>query len=181
MPQLLMERPHLDDLPTPRPLPDGYRLREYAGARDLDTLCATLRDAFFEPWDEAKVRRELTEVSGLRTIFVVEFGGGVVGTTTSRAIPGRFPDAGYVHWVAVAPAHLRRGLAAALLGRVLRDFHERGDARAILETDDFRAPAITSYLRHGFLPVYDVDGEDHRERWSAIFQGLPAPLAAPGA
>lgn len=180
MAQLLMERPHLDDLPAARPLPDGYRLREYTGPGDLVSLCATLRDAFFEPWDEARVRRELTEVSGLRAIFVIAHEGEVVGTATSRAIPGRFAGAGYVHWVAVAPAHLRRGLAAALLARALRDFRERGDARAILETDDFRAPAITAYLRSGFLPVYDVGEEDHRARWSAVFRGLPAPLAAPG-
>ncbi len=172
MAQLVMERPHLRDLPASRPLPEGYRLREYDGAHDLPSLCATLRDAFFEPWDEAKVRRELLDDVGVRAIYVVEHGGAVVGTATSRSIAHRLPDAGYVHWVAVAPAHLRRGLAAVLLDWVLRDFAARGDTRAILQTDDSRTPAISAYLRLGFLPVYAVEGEDHRERWSAIFQTL---------
>lgn len=172
MAQLLMRRPHLRDLPTVRPLPDHYRLRQYIAPDDLPTLNATLQQAFVEPWDEARARRELLDVPGVKAIYVIEHEGAVVGTTSSKIVPDRFPDSGYVHWVAVADAHLRRGLAAVLMRRVLQDFIERGHRDAVLETDDHRHPAISAYLRFGFLPVYDVRGEDHRERWSAIFQGL---------
>lgn len=172
MAQLLMRRPHLRDLPTVRPLPAGYALREYAGPADLPTLNATLQEAFSEPWDESRARRELVDVPGVKAIYLIEHGGAVVGTASSKIVPDLYPGSGYVHWVGVANAHLRRGLAAVLLDRVLHDFAERGHRDAVLETDDFRAPAISAYLRFGFLPVYDVRGESHRERWSAIFQGL---------
>ena len=172
MAQLLMRRPHLRDLPSVRPLPDGYRIREYAGMDDLPALLATLQEAFFEPWDEARARRELLDVPGVKAIYVIDHGGAVVGTTSSKYVSDLYPGAGYVHWVAVANAHLRRGLAAVLLNRVLHDFIERDYHDAVLETDDHRLPAISAYLRFGFLPVYDVRSESHRERWSAIFQQI---------
>lgn len=172
MAQLLMRRPHLRELPPVRPLPPGYRVREWAGMADLPSLNATLQEAFAEPWDEARARRELLDVPGVKAIYVVEYDGNVVGTTSSKIVPDLFPGSGYVHWVAVANDHLRRGLAAVLLNRVLHDFIERDYHDAVLETDDHRHPAISAYLRFGFLPVYDVRGENHRERWSAIFQRL---------
>lgn len=172
MAQLLMRRPHLRDLPTVRPLPAGYQLREYTGPDDLPSLNATLQAAFSEPWDEARARRELLDVPGVKAMYVIEHEGAVVGTTSSKIVPDRFPGSGYVHWVAVTDAHLRRGLAAVLMQRILQDFIERGHRDAVLETDDHRIPAISAYLRFGFLPLYDVRGEDHHERWSAIFQAL---------
>jgi mycothiol synthase len=172
MAQLLMRRPHLRELPTVRPLPTGYRVREWAGMADLPSLNATLQEAFAEPWDEARARRELLDVPGVKAIYVIEYDGKVVGTASSKLVPDLFPGSGYVHWVAVAGDHLRRGLAAVLLNRVLHDFIERDYHDAVLETDDHRLPAISAYLRFGFLPIYDVRGEHHRERWSAIFQRL---------
>jgi len=172
MAQLQMLRPHLRDLPAVPPLPEGYRLREYAGSADLPALITTLSEAFAEPWDEARVGRELTEMPTVKAIYVVESRGTVVGTTTSRLVADQFPDSGYVHWVGVANDHLRRGLGAALLARVLHDFQARGYRDAILETDDQRSPAISAYLKFGFVPIYEVKGEDHRDRWSAVFQRL---------
>lgn len=173
--QLVMQRPHLDDLPEPGPLPAGYRLRPYDAGHDRPSLVATLADSFREPWDEARLDRELTAAPDVQAVYVVARGDAVVGTASCRYIPARFPDAGYVHWVGVAPEHLRLGIASALLARVLRDFRERGYAAAALETDDFRIPAIRSYLKFGFLPTYDVQGEDHRARWARLLPAVVEP------
>ncbi len=175
--QLVMRRPHLDDLPEVAPLPDGYELRPYDAERDQPSLIATLADSFHEYWDDARVARELTASPDIHTVYVVSYNGQVVGTASSRFVPARFPDAGYVHWVGVASAHLRRGLAAALLARVLGEFRERGYPAVVLETDDFRIPAIRAYLKFGFVPEYDVRGEDHRPRWSRVLAGVVAPVA----
>ena len=172
MAQLLMRRPHLRDLPSAEPLAPGYHLREYGGPADLPGLLTTLAEAFAEPWDAARAARELTAAPTVKAIYVVTADGAVIGTASSRLLPEHFPGSGYVHWIGVAGAHRRRGVAAALLARVLDDFRERGCGAAVLETDDFRLPAIRAYLRCGFLPVYDVAGEDHRDRWSAIAQRL---------
>jgi mycothiol synthase len=170
--QLVMHRPHLDDLPTLAPLPEGYYLRPYDADYDRPSLIATLTASFREDWDEARLDRELTAAPDVHTVYVVAHGGVVVGTASSRYVPGRFPDAGYIHWVGVASEHLRRGIASALLARVLEDFRERGYPLAVLETDDYRIPAIRSYLKFGFLPTYDVRGEDHRRRWAKVMPGV---------
>ena len=177
--QLVMRRPHLDDLPQLAPLPGGYVLRPYDAKCDRPSLIATLTESFHEFWDEARLARELTASPDVHTVYVISHAGRVVGTAASRFVPARFPDTGYVHWVGVASEHLRQGLAAALLARVLGEFRERGYPAAVLETDDFRIPAIRAYLKFGFLPVYDVRGDDHRLRWSRVLAGVVAPGTVP--
>ena len=172
MTSIVMRRPHLRDLPRVAPLPEGYALRLARGDEDLAPLAATLSAAFADPWDADRVRAKLTATPDVQAVYMVTWRGLPVATASSRWLPDRFPDAGYVHWVGTHPDHSRRGLAAALLARLLRDFAERGRASAVLETHDFRAAALRAYLKFGFTPEYDVAGEDHRPRWSAIFQTL---------
>jgi mycothiol synthase len=169
--QLVMLRPHLDDLPEIPPLPRGYTLRTYE-ERDMPSLVATLADSFHEYWDDARVARELTAAPDVQTVYVVSHGDRVVGTASSRFVPERYPNAGYIHWVGVTSEHLRRGLASALLIHVLHEFRERGYPTAVLETDDFRIPAIRSYFKLGFIPIYDVRTEDHRARWSNVMSNV---------
>jgi len=52
--------------------------------------------------------------------------------------------------------------------------HEITDCReGVLDTDDFRLPAIRTYLGLGFMA--DVVEADHSNRWPAIFARLNAP------
>ncbi|CAA9540561.1 MAG: hypothetical protein AVDCRST_MAG49-804 [uncultured Thermomicrobiales bacterium] len=172
MHHLVMRRPHLRDLPPVNPLPPGYELRLAAGDDDLAPLAATLTAAFDDPWDADRVRRSLTEAPDVPAVYVVAWRGRPVATASSRWLPARFPDAGVVHWVATHPEHARRGLGAALVAHVLHDFVGRGHDAAALETDEYRIPALRTYLRAGFLPDYEVAGEDHRARWSAAMPGV---------
>jgi mycothiol synthase len=56
------------------------------------------------------------------------------------------------------------------MDRVQRHFLADGRNFSILETDDFRLPAIASYLGQGFVPQYaDLD---HEDRWSRVFEQL---------
>lgn len=172
MQQLRMSRPHLDDLPEEPSLPDGYALTTYTSADDIASLAETLTGAFGEIWDEARVRDKLTDAPDVLAVYVATWRGRAVATTSSRWQPDRFPATGYVHWVGTHPEHLRRGLGLALMIRVLHDFRARGYRAAVLETDDSRLPAIRTYLRCGFLPVYEAGDEDHRARWSAVCRAI---------
>lgn len=167
---LLLRRPHLEDIPE-RALPAGYVLR-LAEPADDEAIAETLRESFAEPWDVELVRTRLTRAEDVVAVYVVAYDGRVVATASSRWVPDTYPGAGYVHWVGTHPAHARKGLAAALLVELLNHFREVGRTDSVLQTDDHRHPAIRSYLRLGYTPVYEVDGEDHRQRWSAIFQAL---------
>jgi mycothiol synthase len=176
--QLLMHRQHLDHDPAVPPLPAGYEVRTANGADDERALAGLLTAAFEEEWTVERVRKELTDAPDVLAVYVVTWQGQPVATASSRTAQDKFPGSGYVHWVGAHPGHARRGLGSILMNRLLQDFQERGYRDAVLETDDFRLPAIKSYLRRGYLPVYDVNGEDHRPRWAAIFPALFASLPA---
>lgn len=179
--QLLMFRPHLSDIPGAGVVAEGYEIRPFGPGDDLSSLAETLTGAFEEEWTTERLRERLTEAPGVRAIYAAFRDGKAVATASSRLLPERYPGTGIVHWVGTHPDHLRRGLGSALMERVLRDFAERGDREALLETDDHRLPAIRRYLAFGFLPLYENQGEDLRPRWSTVMQALGArqPVGTP--
>lgn len=173
MAHLVMRRPDLAGLPPTPALPAGYALRAWRPHDELPALASALSAAFGEEWTSERVRTALTESPEVSAVYAVFApGGAVAATASSRSLPERFPGAGVVHWVGTHPEHARRGLGAAVVSRVLGDVSERGHQAAALETQDHRLPAIRLYLRYGFTPVYEVEGEDHRWRWSRVLAAL---------
>lgn len=167
-----MIRPHLENVPEPRPLPAGYELRAATEA-DEPGLATLLGCAFPEfAWPVEKVRTELTRHPDVLATYLVTHDGVPVATASVLIEPDRHPGTGIVHWVGTDPDHLRRGLAQQLLARLLDDFRERGFTSAHLITQDERLPAIRSYLRFGFIPDYTLDDQNQPARWSAILQAI---------
>jgi mycothiol synthase len=166
--QLFMVHP--GPLPTDRPEPRQGRLRHAVGT-DADDLAVLLTDAFEEHWDGTRVRSELLAAPDVAVTWVVEDPvRGLVATASERLVPDLYPDAGYLHWVATAPAARGAGLGSLVTVACLAGFAGRGLPRAVLETEDFRVPAVRTYLRLGFVPEYRTD--DERLRWSALFPRL---------
>ncbi|MFQ7747572.1 MAG: N-acetyltransferase family protein [Eubacteriales bacterium] len=101
-------------------------------------------------------------------IFLAEIDGEVVGTAT-----GYFNGdgkSGTVHMVSVLDKARGRKLGRAVCGRVLQYLKENGCTQIVLTTDDFRIPAIKTYLSLGFQPVQN--NEEMRRRWGAILSRL---------
>lgn len=170
--RLLMSRPNLSNIPILPPLMPGYTLQPLHGEEALESLATTLSLAFDYPRNVNIIRAKLLEAPDVKAVYVITWNNIVVATASSRYLPERFPDAGYVHWVGTHPGHVRKGLAWALAIHLLQDFASRHYKCAVLETEDFRIAAIKTYFKLGFIPVYDVLDEDHRDRWSAICQKL---------
>lgn len=79
-------------------------------------------------------------------------------------------DTGYLHMVGVLPSYGGRGLGLQIsLAAVIQMFAE-GRKRIVLETDDFRLPALRTYRKLGFVPY--LNHESHRARWTAIAEQL---------
>lgn len=167
-------RPHLHDPSAGRPLLEGYTLRRLEHG-DEPQLAQLLSSTFKNAWTEERVALTLTRAADVRAVYGIVRHGELVATASSQFRPERDPAAGFVHWVATHPGHRSRGLASALLGRLLEDFSARGYTRARLDTQPERLPAIRSYLKFGFVPEYDLDGSDPGDQkalWSAVFQAL---------
>ncbi|HZP80664.1 MAG TPA: GNAT family N-acetyltransferase [Chthonomonadaceae bacterium] len=175
MQQLFMRRPNLDDLPEIPPLPPGYTLREYQPG-DLEPLAALMQKAFEDPqWTPEKVRKTLIDAPDVKKTFIIDYQGKPVATASARLLPEQYPGSGYVHFVAADPEHKGQRLGYIVSLAVLHEFVRLGCQDAVLETDDFRLPAIKTYQNLGFEPEHRH--ESHPERWAETLARL---LAAAG-
>lgn len=142
-----------------------------AGTEDEAAIARLLAKAFGDDtWNAERVRSELTGAPDVKAVLVVDDGSGVIATASARHWQEKFPDAGYVHWVAVDPEARGRRLGRAVVDAVVEHFRSAGLTQVVLETDDERLPAIATYLGMGFVPEY-LDA-DHQVRWSQVFSAL---------
>lgn len=169
MTQLFMTHPDLSVGFEAPSLPAGMALRA-ANAADSTAIAALLAEAFEEQWDEARVGRELLDAADVAVTWVIADGDGLLAVASERLMPDTYPDAGYVHYVGVAKRARGLGLGAIVTARCMTGFAARGLSTAVLETDDFRLPAVVTYLRLGYVPTYRSPAE--QKAWSVLFPTL---------
>jgi mycothiol synthase len=168
---IFMRRPHLQELTTPV-FPTDYSLHQVTNPANAAELGRLLTDAFEEPWDAERANKELIQAPDVHAVFVVRHQGQMVATASSQLRAHRSPTSGYVHWVGTHPDYRGQRLAYGLVAKVLEDFVIRGYQDAYLETQPFRLAAIKTYLRLGFIPVYNIEGQDFQDVWSEVFRKL---------
>jgi mycothiol synthase len=123
-------------------------------------------------WDEQSTAKEFLGDPGVQAdgIFFLISSGLYIATATDKRV--HQSELGYLHMVAVAPSFRGRRLGRLISLAVLHHMRERGCQQAILDTDDFRLPAIRTYFGLGFVP--DNVEADHAERWREIGAKLRA-------
>jgi mycothiol synthase len=171
-PNIRMKRPTLEHLPSVPALPSGYELRQFVNQDSSAALGDVLIAAFDEPWNEQRTKTELTEAPDVHAVYIVTHQNTIVATASSQLRAQHTTTSGYVHWVGTHPDHREKGLAYALVTKVLHDFMERGYTGSYLETQPSRHAAIKTYLKLGFTPEYEVEGENQQEIWSEVFQAM---------
>ena len=171
--QLRMVRPNLDGLPTIQ-IPDGYEIRTYEEGDDVhwaNVISTSFGRTFTtDDFHQDISRKPLFNPDGL---YFVTYQGIPVGTTYARTLVPGESEMGSVHMVAVTPDHTGKRLGRSVTLCALHFFRKRNFKCAILGTDDFRLPAIKTYLNLDFVPVF-IDN-DHPERWNRIFPDLGLP------
>jgi mycothiol synthase len=162
--------------PTPRDpsgcaAPSAVRA---ATASDNDAIAGLLDSAFPEQtWTPERVAAELTAAPDVLRVFVLNDGERIVATASARRAPGdEFAGWGCVHWVGVSPDAQGKGLGRLIVTEVIDFLTSLDLSPVVLETDDERLAALSSYLGLGFIPHY-VD-TDHQQRWSRVFLALNA-------
>jgi mycothiol synthase len=164
-----MRLPELSDLPPAPPHEPCYALRA-AVPTDHGQLAELLSEAFGDKWDANRVAAEFSAGNGVEATYVVDSPVGVVATASARRLPDRYPEAGYVHYVGARVSERGRRLGELVTRRVLVHFVAAGLDQAVLETDDFRLPAVRTYLRLGFVPEPRTPGD--ARRWSKVLRNL---------
>lgn len=163
-PQLHMLRTGFDDLPEIK-LPDGYKLRTGRGAEDCDNWCKIIGAAFNDERTPEHYTQSILNYGGYapERLFFIEDPNGVACATA-----GAFGahDRGYVHYVGVLPSHLGHKLGYWITLATLHCFKKRGLQFCLLTTDDFRIPALKTYLRLGFHPL--ITHRSHKARWQRL-------------
>jgi mycothiol synthase len=173
----LMRTP-LDAIPPPRPLPHGYRLRDYDRSM-ADALRRAHNAAFldhpnFTPWSEALWKQLVTESRSFRPdlCFLVSTDGSdeIVAYVQTAEFDAYIAATGrreaYVGKVGTLRAHRGKGLATALLGHAMRAYRAAGYDEAALDVD--------SENPTGALGVYRRVGFTVESRWTSYFRTLDA-------
>ena len=174
MQQLKMQR--YQGKVTPRSLPDGYRYEFFSGTEaeieDWVTIC---RHGLLGPESGKECFQPVILdypdlVPEKDLFFVVDPDGRRVATSASVCHQNK---EGYLHMVAAIPECRGKGIGHAMLSHALEMMEDRGCTHAVLTTDDFRLPAIKTYLDAGFRPVIYHDPDSNmRERWDAVIANL---------
>ena len=150
----------------PQP-PEGWSYRTYNGTQaDAQAWLEICRNGLLQPQDGPEVfdacilsRPDFVPSA----LFFVERAGQPVATVTALLDQD---GTGTLHMVGALPASRGCGVGGLLCRMGQASMWERGCRRAYLTTDDFRIPAVNSYLSAGFVPVeYD---EGLAQRWTAL-------------
>ncbi len=164
-PQLRMRFTRFDSLPEGE-LPPGYAIRAYRPGDEPAWAAVLESTGSLGAWDLARVeallgaeRHAIPEGTFFATCEDVP----VAATCMVAGPGGENPEVG---WVGVRPEHQGRRLSYHTCLAVLRHMRTQGVTSTYLLTDDFRVPAIRTYLRLGFEP--EMTDASHPDRWKAL-------------
>ena len=172
-PQLVMRRDDLDGLPAVS-LPEGYIIRSYEPGDDA-AWNRIIWEAFQEDNRERDFERTMRQNEAFqpdRVLFVCK-GEETVATASAWNSSRLAPEVGILHYVGTLLAERGRGLGLQVSLACLHKMISEGRRMAVLQTDDFRIPAIKTYLKLGFRPM--LVHENQRKRWRDVFEQMGRP------
>ena len=163
-----MVRPKLENLP-PLQLSPGSIIRTYQEGDDAHWAAIISASFGGRKLTATDTRRAIMDqdVFDPEGLFFATCEGTPVGTASAWKPTVDEVEFGKVNMVGVDTAHTGHKLGKGVSLSVLRYFREHGFKCVKLDTDDFRIPAVKTYLNLGFLSVH-VDA-DQPERWRKVF------------
>ncbi len=156
---------------APVSLPPGYCLATLAQRSGADWIAVLNSTGQLGTWDAQRARERLTgrrPVLRAGTYLILHAGRAVA--TACTVLPGATEPRSELGWVAVAPDQQGRGLGLQVCCAVLWYARRRGWPATTLNTDDWRLPAIKTYLKLGFEPEFTH--ASHRDRWQQVHRQL---------
>lgn len=156
-------------------LPAGYVLRGYR-PDDEPAYLRLLELAGFEGWTAERLGEVLPRVLPGGLFLAVRLASGELAATAMALDnpTALHPGGGELGWVAAHPEHRGQGLGVAVCAAAVGCLLRAGYRRIYLLTDDFRLPAIKTYLRLGFVPFLFQEGME--QRWQEVLRQLGWPM-----
>lgn len=172
MEQLIMRWKNDGGVCEPLSLPAGVEIRHWSEtAAPLDTWLDIVQYGLTEKKEDEAFWRECNYHYPCYQPEDCAFflhNGQPVATITVICDPAK--KEGYIHMVAAKPEARGLGIGNLMSLYAVQVCRERGMETAYLTTDDFRIPAIKTYLKGGFLP--DTSTPEFAQRWEKIFAVL---------
>ena len=88
----------------------------------------------------------------------------------NRVRPGEESLGGELGWVGVDPEFRGQHLSSIVCSAVQERYRREGYTQAYLRTDDYRLPAVKTYLELGWQPL--IDSEVMKKRWEKVCRKL---------
>ena len=166
-PQLFMRRNDLHRLPSIE-IPQNYTLRHFISGDEV-AWERIIEDSFqWKMCFDDNIRND--EFYKEENVFFLCYDNIPIATATAKYNPEYGVNTGYVHMVGVHSSQKRKGLGLLISLVVLHHMLKEGRQDAVLHTDDFRIPAIKTYLNLGFVP--EIIHENQELRWADIYKKL---------
>jgi mycothiol synthase len=163
LPQLCMIRDRLFDLPEML-LEEDYRIQDFHSGNESDWE-EIIKDSFQYSFNYGKQMESDDQYRPERVLFIYHKDRPVA--TASAWFREKYgPEMGYLHMVGVLSSYTGKGLGLQISLAALHCMRQEGRSKVFLHTDDFRLPAIKTYLKLGFTP--QVDSAEVADRWKKI-------------
>ena len=167
LPQLLMRR-DLSGLPD-LCLPADMSLKCFSHGMEADWN-NIITASFQTPFDFDAFMRTDKAFCDERVLFLC-VDGAPVATAAAWNVERYGDDTGYVHMVGALPECKGRKLGYLVSLAAMHRLRDEGFTQVVLQTDDFRLPAIKTYLNLGF--VADLSAHESMPgRWEAVMGAL---------
>jgi len=134
-------------------LPAGYSFVTHSDAYIPDWI-RLITEGIGPGWTEEHFRTNMTGREGILPegiFYIVHNNSDVVATATGIIEKDK---TGFLHMVSVDKNHRGLGLSAPLSACAINYMYDNKMENIKLTTDDFRIPAIKTYLKLGFIPVF---------------------------
>jgi len=152
-------------LPEPGPMPPRMSLHA-ADGHERASWNWIIKASFDDRQDYGMIERD--PGCAPERVFFLRHARMDVATATAQLKGGK----GYIHMVGVHPAYAGMGCGRFVVLEAMKCLKGLGYSECHLTTDDFRLPAIKTYLSLGFEPRYDSGDEEMAARWKDVFAKL---------
>ncbi|HMN29051.1 MAG TPA: GNAT family N-acetyltransferase [Caldilineaceae bacterium] len=152
-----------------------YELRTYRPG-DEQGWIEVMAAGGFTGWDEPRIKETMATILPAGWFMAVHRASGqIVATAMATHNPLQYhPFGGELGWVAAQPAHKGHGLGMTVCAAVTVRLLSAGYENIYLRTDDWRFPALVTYLKLGYQPF--LFAPDMAGRWEAICAQLGWPF-----